>query len=226
MDAYGVVHVDGTVDFGDKLTERGKAVRIAQLDFELVVEGLLVAVLPRATFLGAGNLDIAIHKDFSERNRVVLDAVVGVEYVRSWVVVEGSTQRLYHDDCAMRRRDVDAHDVSRVHIHYGRKVHHAAFPRDVREIGDPRVMWIRWCDTHEDVWIYDGLFPRFFPPPSSASVRFHAEQFHHALHFLFVELEMQRDATESVRRKLAERFFDPALEVPITSDFLSLVVQR
>ena len=135
VDARRVVYVDGAVDLGDELAECREAVRIAELHLELVVEGLLVAVLPRAAFLGAGDLDVAIREYLPERDRIVLNAVVGVEDVRSRVMVERSAERLDHDDRAVRRCHRDANDVSRVHVHDGRKIHGAAFPRDIRELG-------------------------------------------------------------------------------------------
>ena len=43
-----VVDPDGEVDLCYQLPERFEAARISKVDFELVVEALLVAILPRA----------------------------------------------------------------------------------------------------------------------------------------------------------------------------------
>jgi hypothetical protein len=46
MDALGVVVVNEPVDFRNEFAERCEAIRIAKLDFELVVEGFLITVAP------------------------------------------------------------------------------------------------------------------------------------------------------------------------------------
>ena len=79
VDAIIVVVVDGAVDLGDEFSERIEAIRIAELNLELVVEALLVSVLPRTPFLRARDLNVAIREYLPECDRVVLDAVVAVE---------------------------------------------------------------------------------------------------------------------------------------------------
>src|SRR3972149_1005872 len=96
----------------------------------------------------------------------------------------------------------------------------------VREIGDPRVVRVRWCHHHQEIWIFNGLFLRLSPLSSSASVCLDPEDAHHALDGFLVHAQMHRPTTESVRWEFAQRLLDATLQFPITGDLLFLVVQR
>ena len=55
MDAFVIVVSHEAVDFGHKLTQRLEPRRIAEINLELRVERLLIAVFPRAAFRAPGN---------------------------------------------------------------------------------------------------------------------------------------------------------------------------
>src|SRR3989344_4716692 len=226
VDAVVVVVVDGAVDFGDELAERCEPIRVAELHFELVVEGLLVAVLPRTTFLRARDLDAAVREYLPEGNRVVLDAIVAVEDPRTWIVEERRPQRLDHEHCSVRRENGGAEDGARVHVHDGGEVDGRALPSDVGEIGDPRVVHARWRHDHEEIRVFDDLVLGFSPPSSSAPICLDAEEPHHPQDRpLIFPSKGGGNSPVSVRRMVSEHFFDRTFHLPVPLGLLLRVVQ-
>ena len=68
--------------FSDEFSIRLEAVRVAQVHLELVVEGFLVAVLPRGAGPRAGYFNAELFEYRDERLGFIFPAVVGVEYLR------------------------------------------------------------------------------------------------------------------------------------------------
>lgn len=66
MDSGVVVLPDCLIDSENELAERFEALRITEVDLELGIEGLLVAVLPRTTRFAARDSDTCALKESTE----------------------------------------------------------------------------------------------------------------------------------------------------------------
>ncbi len=114
MYAGVVVRMNCSINSGHQLTQRLEAVRITQINFELVVETFLVAILPGTARFGARDIDAECGECSDEYLRAVLTAVVGVEDAWSGVVVCGREQGREYQRDSMVRVDRESHHLSGV----------------------------------------------------------------------------------------------------------------
>ena len=88
MDPRVVVVPEGLVDFRHELSKRCEPIGIADIDFELVVERFLVAVLPRTSGPASRDRDAALLKRSDEYHGVVFTPIVRMEDRRALVMEE------------------------------------------------------------------------------------------------------------------------------------------
>ena len=83
VDTSRIVVVYLLVDGFGKLAECMVVLRVLELELELVVERLLIAVFPRRGLFGVGRYDIELFKHLLEGSADVFASLIGVEDLRS-----------------------------------------------------------------------------------------------------------------------------------------------
>ncbi len=225
MDALRVVAMERLVDGGGEFAERSETVRVAQVDLELVVEGLLVAVLPRTALLAAGDGNAKVCEQCTERLRVVFAPVVRVKDGRATVGEDGVRKGLDDERSTMTCRDCRTHHAPRIQVDCRRDRDIATLEAEVGEIGCPNTAVEGRGDELEQVRILLALWLNsapFRPPPS---VRLDAEELHDPQDGFFVSLQMPGDALVAVAREPPQNHFDLSAQCVITLWHLSCVVQ-
>ena len=114
-----------------------QAIRVSQVDLELVVERFLVPILPRASFLAARDGYTETREQLPERPGMVLAPVVAVEDGRAAMVEKRVTERLYDDTCRMCDEHSNPDHLPTEQINGRRHDHVLAMVRQMREIRRP-----------------------------------------------------------------------------------------
>jgi len=193
-----VVLPDRLIDSEHKLAERFESCRIAEVDLELRIEGLLVAVLPWAAWSRAGDQYPDGLQCFNEHRRVVFAAVVAVEDEWPSMVVQRIHECCEDELYGMIRIHRNANDFSRVQINNGGDVHEPPLERDIREVGSPDMIFIQRTSGHQQIRIDDLDSRGFAPFLAPSTVCLDAEDIHHSLHLLAVHGEMYGEPTRAV----------------------------
>lgn len=190
-----VVPVNGAVDLEDQFAERLEAGRVAEVDLELRVEALLVAVLPRARLLAAGDGRTEERQCFNESFGCILSAVVRVEDRGTCMVRERRKECVQDELRRVCREYRPTDDLAREDVHHGGEKHETPLPRQVREVGDPHVPGAERTRVHEQIRVFprrNRLVPLGFS--ASPPVRLHAEESHHSADAFLVHTQVESDA--------------------------------
>ncbi len=202
MYPFVVVLPDGAVDVANELAQGIKPVRVPEIDFELVVEGFLVAVLPRTAGLAPRDRNAALFEQVHERFRLILLAIVRMEDDRLRMVEEGVRKRLHAERRSFPYCHMEADDLSREEIEDGRDIHLPAMEDEFREIRRPDVVRVRWHHFEKQVRIcpFHLAFPVFLAMPA---VWLDAEETHHPSHTLPVHAKRLGQPPGTIRWPLA-----------------------
>lgn len=88
MNPLVVVLPDSLIYLINQLAQCFELCGSSQINFEFVIEWFLIAVLPRAAGSGTGNRYSDSFQSFDENSQIVFAAIVGVEYLWPWVVMD------------------------------------------------------------------------------------------------------------------------------------------
>lgn len=165
MDARVVVGPDRAVDLGHELAQVLESGGIAEIDFQFVVERLLIAVLPGAARSRAGNRDAARFENLRKRFRHVLPAVVRVEDRGFRTMHQCLHERFDGERGAFPHRHVYRDDPPHEDVEYRRNIHPLPAKHEFRENRRPHVVRIRGADFEQKIRerLYCLAFPVRFP---------------------------------------------------------------
>ena len=181
---------DRLIDSEHQLAECREPRWIAEVDLELVVEGLLVAVLPRAARSRAGDHRADGLQCFDIYFGIVFTAIVAVEDSRSRMIVQSVHECREYELYRMRGVYRETDDLPGIEVDNGSDVYEPSLKRDIREVSTPDVVLVHRTDGHQEVRINNLDVVGLLPLPASSPVCLNAEDIHHSLHFLAIHLEM------------------------------------
>lgn len=199
---------------------------ITKINFELRVEGFLIAVLPRATCTTHG---LSNAEEFTQQSHIVggvFTASITVQNIGGRMFVDAGEERVVDERSSMIGKDAETDDASRKQIHHRTEEECRILPIDMGEVCDPdmvRVLWLcgKQQILHHVFWLHRGLSP-LFPSPA---VWLNAIELHDSAYPLLVHFQMQGKSPMSVARMLVQHFLNLTFEMPVLLRLLWHVVQ-
>ncbi len=112
MDSGIVVGVDGFVDLINQFSEGTESARISKINLELIVEGFLITILPRASRGASGYSYSQIIQDLDKILGVILTAIVRMYDLRDRMFVNSRKESINHELYRMILQHTKSHNPS------------------------------------------------------------------------------------------------------------------
>lgn|SRR3989344_573582 len=227
VDARGVVDMEESVDLVDEFPQRFESPRITEIHLELIVEGFLIPVLPRASCMTHGLRDAEEVAEHLHVSGCVLAPSVTMENLRRGMLMNAGEERIDDELDAVIGEYGESSDSSCEEIHHRTEVESGVLPVYMREIRGPDVIRIRRFDLHKEIG--DDIFRfllRLFPFSPPPTVGLNPEEFHHPERPFLVHPEVQSKPPVPIAWVDAQNLLDCALERPVLRWLPWNVVER